>query len=177
MKKIYIILSHSGSMPSRIIKFFTLFKYSHVSIALKKDLRVMYSFGRKKLNNPFDGGFITEDKNGLFYKKFYKTKCVILEIDVSNKQYRSVIKELKRYEDKIDIYKYDILGLVFRIFNFKLSRDNYKVCTTFVGDILKKSNIYKFNSDYIKPKDFFNIPNINIIYDGYLVKYGREYDK
>ena len=83
MKKIYIILSHSGSMPSRIIKFFTLFKYSHVSIALKKDLRVMYSFGRKKLNNPFDGGFITEDKNGLFYKKFYKTKCIILEIDVN----------------------------------------------------------------------------------------------
>ena len=80
---------------------------------------------------------------------------------------------IKKYEDKIDIYKYDILGLVFRIFNFKLSRDNYKVCTTFVGDILEKSNIYKFNSDYIKPKDFFNIPNINIIYDGYLVKYGR----
>ena len=91
MKKIYIILSHSGTIPSKIIKLFTNYKYSHVAISLNKNINKMYSFGRKKLYNPFNGGFIIEYKNGLFYKKFKNTKCIIIEIECTNTQYRNLL--------------------------------------------------------------------------------------
>lgn len=171
MKKIYIILSYSGTVPAKIIKTFTHYEYSHVSIALKSDLKIMYSFGRKKVNNPLNGGFIIESKNGEFYKKFNKTYCAILELEITNKQYNRLLKIINRYKRDIEIYKYDMLGLVLRIFNKKLNRENYKVCTEFVASVLEKSEIHKFDNKIVKPVDFMSIPNIKIIYQGKLLNY------
>lgn len=169
MKKIYIILSYSGTISSKMIKIFTHYNYSHVSIALKSNINIMYSFGRKKVNNPFDGGFIIETKNGSFYKKFNKTKCIIMETDVNYKQYKKLLSLIKQYKKDINIYKYDIVGLVLRIFNIKITRKNYSVCTEFVGKLLKESGIYNFENKIIKPVDFLNIPNKRIIYQGNLL--------
>lgn len=47
MKKIYIVLAHTGTLLSRIIKIRTGAEYTHSSIALDEDLEQMYSFGRK----------------------------------------------------------------------------------------------------------------------------------
>lgn len=171
MKKIYIILSHSGTFPSKIIKLFTHYKYSHVSLALNSKLNKMYSFGRKKVNNPFDGGFVIESKKGEFYKKFNKTKCIILEFEITNQQYRKLLKLIKLYKLNVDIYRYDIIGLIPRLFNFKIKRKNYNMCSEFVAELLEQSDIYKFKSEIVKPIDFMNIPNKKIIYQGKLLNY------
>lgn len=171
MKKIYIILSYSGTIPSKIIKIFTHYKYSHVSLALKNNINIMYSFGRKKVNNPFDGGFIIENKKGEFYEKFNNTKCIILELEINNQQYKKLIKLIKKYKKDINIYRYDIIGLVLRIFNIKLNREKHSVCTEFIAKLLEESGIYKFNKKLIKPIDFMGIPNKKIIYQGNLSKY------
>ena len=47
MKKIYIVLAHTGTLLSRIIKMKTGAEYTHSSIALDENLDEMYSFGRK----------------------------------------------------------------------------------------------------------------------------------
>jgi len=39
MKNIYIMLSYTGTAPSRIIKLYSKEKYSHVSIALDPQLK------------------------------------------------------------------------------------------------------------------------------------------
>ena len=171
MKKIYIILSHSGSIPSKFVKTFTHFKYSHVSISLKSNISIMYSFGRKRLNNPLNGGFIIEKKKGPFYKKFKNTSCLILELEINNTEYKKLIKELKKYKDKINIYKYDIFGVVLSIFNIKIDREKYSMCSQFVGNLLTDSGIYKLNKKIIRPIDFMDLPNKKIIYEGKLLKY------
>ena len=53
MKDIYILLSDTGSVLTRIIKHFTNNPYNHVSIAFEEDLSKLYSFGRLQPNNPF----------------------------------------------------------------------------------------------------------------------------
>ena len=58
MKKIYIILTHTGTFLSRVIKAFTGNKFTHVSIALDRNMEYMYSFGRLRPYNPFLGGFV-----------------------------------------------------------------------------------------------------------------------
>ena len=50
---VYIVISQTGTILSRIIKFLTRKEYNHASISLKDDLSVMYSFGRKNPYNPF----------------------------------------------------------------------------------------------------------------------------
>lgn len=171
MKKIYIILSYSGTIPSKFIKLFTRYKYSHVSISLRNDINIMYSFGRKKVNNPFNGGFIIENKKGAFYKKFNKTKCIILEMNVNKEQYIKLDELINEYKKDKELYRYDFIGIFLRIFNIKLTRRNHKVCSDFVASLLEQSQIYNFNKKLIKPKDFMNIPNKKIIYQGKLLNY------
>ena len=52
-RKIYIVLSQSGSMVSFILKLITKTPYNHVSISIEDDCKPMYSFGRKYAYFPF----------------------------------------------------------------------------------------------------------------------------
>ena len=72
MKKIYIVLAHTGTILSRIIKMRTGAEYTHSSIALDKNLEQMYSFGRKYSYIAFIGGFVREGASFGTYKRFYK---------------------------------------------------------------------------------------------------------
>lgn len=171
MKKIYLILSYSGTVPALFIKMFTRYKYSHVSISLDKSMNKMYSFGRKEVNNPLNGGLVIEDKDGLFYQRFNETECIIYELEISMKKYKKLKKILENYEKNIDLYFYDIIGLILRIFKIRIPRKCHYVCTDFVSKLLGDSNIYNFNKRVITPKNFLEIPNKTLIYKGKLLNY------
>ena len=60
MRKVYLVLTYTGTILSRIVKFYTKKEYSHVSIALDENLEEMYSFGRLNPYVAFIGGFVHE---------------------------------------------------------------------------------------------------------------------
>ena len=70
MKKIYIILTHTGTILSKIIKYYTGDEFSHVSIALDSQLRKIYSFGRLNPYNPIKGGFVHESVDKGTFRRF-----------------------------------------------------------------------------------------------------------
>lgn len=79
-KKIYIILTYSGTILSRLIKVYTREKYCHVSVALDENLNEMYSFGRLNLIihlllDLFMKNFILEHLRDL---KILKQKYILL---------------------------------------------------------------------------------------------------
>ena len=90
MKKIYIVLTHTGTILSKIIKYWTKDEFSHVSIALDEDLKEMYSFGRLHPYNPIIGGFVHEKINKGTFKRFYKTKASIYSIEVEDNQFNNL---------------------------------------------------------------------------------------
>ena len=53
---VYIVLSKTQTLPSRVIKLWTREPYAHTSLAMDVELKEMYSFARKHLYNPFDCG-------------------------------------------------------------------------------------------------------------------------
>ena len=69
MKKIYVILLHTNTIPSKLVRFFTRYKYSHVAISLSSNCDILYSFGRKKIDSIFNGGFVIQKKQDDFFKK------------------------------------------------------------------------------------------------------------
>jgi len=169
MNKIYLILMHTNTIPSRIIRFFTMYPYSHVGISLKRDCDTIYSFGRKKVNSILDSGFVIEHKNGEFFNKFNNTKCKIYELKVDEEQYKELKEILYNMEINADNYKYDFTGIIPRFLGIPITIKSKYVCSFFVADILEKSGIYKFNKQvcFIKPKDFENLNGCNEIYTGY----------
>lgn len=72
MKKIYVILLHTNTIPSKLVRFFTRYKYSHVAISLSRKCDILYSFGRKKIDSIFNGGFVIQKNKMIFLKNLIK---------------------------------------------------------------------------------------------------------
>ena len=66
MKNIYLVLSQTRSILSRIISRATGDRYAHVSLSLSDDLDEMYSFGRVYAFTPIIGGFVREKRRSPF---------------------------------------------------------------------------------------------------------------
>ena len=107
---------HTGTIPSKLVKFFTRHSYSHVAISLTRDCKTTYSFGRRSLNNILNGGFSIQKMNGPFFEKFNNTTCKIYEIEVEDIKYKKVEEIINKMVNNVDDYKYDFLGIVPRFF-------------------------------------------------------------
>ena len=116
-KKIYIVLTYTGTFLSKIIKIYTRAEYCHVSISLDKKLKRMYSFGRISPYNPFIGGFVHEAIDKGTFKRFKKTKAEIYSIDVTSKQYNIIRNQINKMEKNKEEYKYNKLGLFLTVIN------------------------------------------------------------
>ena len=177
MKKIYIILTYTGTMLSKIIKYYTGDEFSHVSIALDPQLRKMYSFGRLNPYNPFWGGFVHEGINIGTFKRFSRTRARVYSLEIDDEQYEklkytiSYIKKLRKY------YKFNTLGLFAVGFKIKIRADKSFYCAEFVKHVLEEANIETMLPDLVKPEDFKLIKNLKLEYDGLLKFYKYHYYK
>lgn len=168
MKKIYLLLMHTNTLPSKFVKLMTRYKYSHVAISLDKSCDKLYSFGRKKINSILNAGFSIENKNGEFFNKFNNTNCRICELPVTEEQYENIKNTINFMEVNEKKYKYDFIGTAFRYLNIPLVFENKYVCSYFIASLLEKNNIYNFNKKtyFVKPKDFESLIDTNEIYTG-----------
>ena len=84
MQKIYIVLTHTGTLLSNLIKLYTKNDYSHVSLAFDEDLNEMYSFGRLYTYNAFIGGFVREYLDKGTFKRFKNTTTSVYEVIITD---------------------------------------------------------------------------------------------
>lgn len=168
--KIYLLLSDTGTVLTKLIKTYTKMPYNHASIAFDSKLREVYSFGRKMADNPFIGGFVKEDMNA---NLFQQATCAIYSLTVTGPQ----IKRMKRYIQAIEAqkekYHYNLLGLFGVMFNKPMIRENSFFCSQFVATSLIKSGMMEPKRDpsLVKPGDLPNLADFELIYEGKLKDY------
>lgn len=171
MKKIYIVLTHTGTILSKIIKSYTKDEFSHISIALDRQLQEMYSFGRLHSYNPFWGGFVHEYIDKGTYKRFYKTITRVYSYEVTEEQYEKLKNNIKQIETKKEDYKFNMIGLFAVGFHKKIGKEHSFYCAEFVKYVIEKADINMNLPTVIKPEDFKNVNGIQEIYSGFLRKY------
>lgn len=172
-KKIYIMLSYTGTILSRIVKVVTLREYSHVSVALDLEFDSLYSFGRLQPRNPFSGGFVKEEIESGTYKVFKNTRCKIYSLEVTMLQFQELKYFIDHFISAPDLYRFNIVGLIGTMVNRPFNREHHYFCSQFVGKALLDSHIYDFRKDVglIKPIEFSDIPDLVEIYEGKLNDY------
>ncbi len=170
-KKIYIVLTYTGTILSKIIRIYTGAEYSHVSISLDKKLNKMYSFGRLNPYNPFIGGFVHEGIYIGTFNRFKKTKAEIYQIEVTNEQYNKIKQKIKNIEKNKDSYRFNLMGLAFAGVNHKYKRDKSFYCAEFVKYLTDEAEIELNLPDVIRPIDFKTKTNLEILYTGSLRNY------
>ena len=170
-RKIYIVLTYTGTILARIIKYYTKAEYSHVSIALDENLDRMYSFGRLNAYNPFIGGFVREGIDIGTFKRFKNTTAAIYSVTLTNEQYRKLKGIIKKFARKKHLYKFNIIGLFASGFNIKIKRNNYFYCSEFVKYLIEESKIELKMPELVRPNDFKNIDGLYLTYNGVLKDY------
>lgn len=171
MKKIYIVLTYTGTFLSRIVKFYTKKDYSHVSISLDENLDEMYSFGRLNAYVPFIGGFIKESPDYGTFKRFSKTKTKIYSLEVNDKQYKEIRKIIDDMNSKKHNYHFNMIGMFAVALHLKIKRENHFYCAEFVKYVFDNSNLEVDLPDVVKPNDFENLEGTQEIYVGRLNEY------
>jgi len=171
-QKIYLLLTDTGSMLTRIIKLFTRKKYNHVSLAFDAELADTFSFGRKKANNPFIGGFIHEDVTSDFYSQ---AKCAVYSLAVSEEQAAVMKGYVSSFENDKEKYHYNLLGLLPALFDKVWDRENYFFCSHFVSTVLVEGDVLQANKPValMRPTDVLEALPFVPMYEGVLCHFNE----
>ena len=176
MKKrtIYIIVTRTNTIPSRVIRAWTKSSYNHVSLSFDGELTDMVSFGRLYPSFPIPGGFVHEGRNKGFFRRFQDTQCRVYQKEVSEREYRTFLRLLRRFHQRR--FKFNNLGLITLMAGIPLERDNAYFCSQFCGKMLVESGIYDFNKPFglLRPSDFCGLEGFTLLYEGRLRSFQRE---
>ena len=172
-RQIYILLSHTGSILSKLINIYTRKSFTHVSIGLDQDLDELYSFGRVRPYNPVIGGFVQEDILNGTYKRFPKTKCAIYSLNVNEDQYGRLEEEIQRFKKDQKKYGYNLIGLFGVLFHYPVYRQYNYFCSQFVSEVLSNSgiNIIEKSPGLTSPTDFIGCEGLEVVYEGPIKNY------
>ncbi|MFB6466932.1 hypothetical protein ACE38V_08915 [Cytobacillus sp. Hz8] len=170
-RKVYILLTDTGTLFTKMIKLYTRKPLNHASIALDAELQEVYSFGRKKQKNPFIGGFIKEDTRGGLFEK---AKCAIYCCTITEKQYEAINCIIQEMNQHKQLYRYNLLGLLAIMLNLEIERKNAYFCSQFVATLLEESGV-ELRQDkpisLVTPNDLQESPNLELVYEGSLSSY------
>ena len=171
-KQLYIVISQTGTLLSRILRFITGAEYNHASISVSADLEQMYSFGRRHPYNPFWGGFVMESPHTGTFKRFPKTRIIVLALPVSDEIHCEIQKRLSSMYEHREDYHYNYLGLFLAGIHIRRKKDYCYYCSEFVRDILMEFQVKGASrlSPIVQPMHFLSLTPAPI-YCGKLSEY------
>jgi hypothetical protein len=151
--EVYVVLTATGTWFSQTIKWFTKAPLNHASLSFDRGLREVYSFGRKKLNNPFSAGFVQENFRDPFYQS---APCAVYRIPVGEISYLRMRRRLNDMKTSPERYKYHLLGLIGVLIRKKIPRENAFFCSHFVASVLEQEGNPPLDkpSHLVTPEDF-----------------------
>ncbi|QCR34084.1 hypothetical protein [Lysinibacillus sp. SGAir0095] len=166
-EKVYLLLTDTGTMFTRMIKLYTRKPYNHASIVFDQHFNEVYSFGRKRPRNPFIGGFVNEDvRQGLFKN----ARCAIYSFDATEQQIDKMKAFIHKIEMEKHLYRYNLLGLITFIINKPYQREHAFFCSEFVAQVLNKGGISQLQKpiSLVSPNDLQNMKNLQLEFEGQL---------
>ncbi|WP_174615551.1 hypothetical protein [Virgibacillus ihumii] len=164
-KKIYLLLTDTGTLFTRTIKLYTRKPYNHASIAFDDNLTELYSFGRKDIRNPFAGGFVKENiREGLLRE----ADCAVYSRTISTEQCNRINEYIQNIKEREDQYRYNLLGLFAVILRIKFSRANAFFCSEFIANVLAECGVTTFQKppSLITPHELQQAAGFQLVYRG-----------
>lgn len=170
MKRIYILLSRTGTVPSRFIHYFKGGEFTHTSLSLEPRTDRFFSYARRKLNNTLIAGFIIEDIHKGVFSRYPNCSCKLFELEITDEAYSKIQEILVTYMENYEKAKYSFVGMFTSIFGSSVKRPLKHTCSQFIATLLEESNaaVLPKKAEAMLPNDFMEIENIKLIYQGIL---------
>lgn len=168
MKQVYVLVSKTATVTSKLVHTFTHGTYTHSSIAITPETDKFYSYARRRLYNFLVGGIINENIHTFVFARFPESDCALFEIDVSDEDYDRIKAQIDLCLENYDKATYSFLGAAAMRMGIVWRREIKFTCSQFVAVCLSRADGIKLPKDpYLMcPHDFPNIEGIRKIYDG-----------
>ncbi len=173
-KYVYIVVSQSGTRISKMLRRVTKDPYNHVSLALDAELQKMYSYGRRRLHNPFVGGFVHETPKTGVFGHFPEADAVVIRLPLCAEAYEKLQDRLREMYRHRREYRYDFLGLGLAYFGKTKARYHKSYCSKFVAGELQKAGVEMPKKRVFRPVDFLTLDCGETVYSGKLREYTSE---
>lgn len=168
MKTIYILLTRSSTIVSRLVRTFTSDTYTHVSISFNENLLPLYSSSRKNGRTLLPAGPCTEVFSKGYYGKHPFIPYALYELKVSDEVYDRAKSEAERIILNAGEYHFNVLGLLLCRLNIVYHRKYHFFCSQFVSEVLRRSEALTLPKDtaLMRPMDYTKIPELVCISRG-----------
>lgn len=171
-RRIYIVFTRTDTVLSHLIRLFSGGPYTHVALSFERSLDRLYSFSRKKPNNPFVGRFMRESLREGVYARQAKLPGLVRELELSETKYRRLSELIDRFLSNRRRYKYHYLGLLGCLFGIETDSENRFVCSSFVYYALSECRICDLGIpvSLARPEHLLKIGG-KTVYEGDLLRY------
>ena len=102
----------------------------------------------------------------MVHLKVKNTKAKIYSIEVDDRVYNKILRNIKKIEIEKNTYKFNMIGLFTVALHLKIKRKKCFYCAEFVKYILDKTYLGLDLPDIIKPMDFTRMDGLSLIYSG-----------
>lgn len=171
---VYVVVMHTGSVVSTVIKKATGDLYSHASISFDPSLTNMYSFGNKRIKGKaFANGFKKEN----IHNEFFSSRNIpyaMYMVPVTKEELVAMKKRLDYFVKNENKFSFDMIGLVKIFFGIADNPENRYFCSRFVMDVLnagRPSDPYTQEESLVKPQDLAETNFARYVMGGYLKDY------
>ena len=170
MKNIYILLTRSQTIVSRLVRLSTGDFYTHASIAWDDELATLCSFARRYAALPLPAGLVREELCGGYYGLHRYLPCALLRLRVDDETHRLLRKQIEDMFKDAARYRYSIAGLLCCRAGREIERDGRCFCSQFVAGMLEKCGAAVLDKapSLMRPEDLLRLPGIQIVHTGRL---------
>lgn len=168
MPYLYVLFSRSDTWFSSLIYYLGPGEFTHAALALDRDLRDLYSFGRFNPNLPLPAGFVTEHVHTGVYGRCGGSTCRVYRVCVSEEGYRRVVKILNFMKSRADCYHYNLFGVALCALKISHKRKARFFCSQFVAEMLQRSGavVLPKPPHMMGPADLLELPELELVYEG-----------
>jgi hypothetical protein len=146
-KDIYILLTDTKTLVSKVSRMVTGDPYNHVSLMLTDNFDDgIYTFSLGNGINGIKGGFMVEDRANLKGSRYS-----MYRLGVTQGVYDKIKARVTDYVNGVEKTSYNHLGLFNAIFKkniFKSEDDQTSICSEFVVEVLKFSGVELFTKRF-----------------------------
>ena len=170
MKTIYILLTRSGTLLSKLVYAVTGASYTHASMAFDAELSCLYSSTRKNGYTMFPAGPSREYLNRGVFRLRENIPCALYALEVTDEAYARAKRRADHMMNHGELYRFNSVGLLLCALHIRWNRRRHYFCSQFVSEVLEKSGAMELPKDstLMHPNDYTLLPQLKCLYKGRL---------
>lgn len=170
MKTIYILLTRSGTLLSKLVYAVTGASYTHASMAFDEELSCLYSSTRKNGYTMFPAGPSKEYLNKGIFRLRGNAPCALYALEVTDEAYARASRRAEHMMARGEMYRFNTLGLILCALHIRWQRRRHYFCSQLVSEVLEKSGAMTLPKDstLMHPNDYTQLPQLKCLYEGSL---------